>query len=135
MSLQEFLNSNPVDNLTAEVPVSKRFTDKDGKLMLFKIKPMTEREHNELSKQCTTTKSRGKTEFDTRKFNSAMVIGNTVYPDFKDAASINAVGVKTPEQYLGKVLLSGEIAKLVEEIMKLSGFDTSMEELVEEAKN
>ncbi|MFJ2042247.1 XkdN-like protein [Paenibacillus taichungensis] len=135
MSLQEFLNSNPVDNLTAEVPVSKRFTDKEGNLMLFKIKPMTEREHNELSKKCTTIKSRGKTEFDTRKFNSSMVIENTVYPDFKDAESIKAVEVSTPEQYLGKVLLSGEIAKLVEEIMKLSGFDTSMEELVEEAKN
>lgn len=135
MDLQEFLNANPVDNLTAEVPVSKRFTDKDGNLMLFKIKPMTEREHNELSRKCTTIKSRGKTEFDTRKFNSSMVIDNTVYPDFKDAESIKALGVSTPEQYLGKVLLSGEIAKLVEEIMKLSGFDTSMEELVDEAKN
>lgn len=135
MSLQEFLNSNPVDNITAEVPVSKRFTDKEGKLMLFKIKPMDEKEHNELSKKCTTIKSRGKTEFDSRKFNSSMVIENTLYPDFKDAASIKAVGVKTPEEYLRKVLLSGEVTKLVEEIMALSGFDNSMEDLVTEAKN
>ncbi|MCM3131903.1 XkdN-like protein [Paenibacillus polysaccharolyticus] len=135
MSLQEFLNNNPVDNITAEVAVSKRFTDKDGKLMLFKIKPMTEREHNELAKKSTTVKSRGKTEIDTRKFNASVVIDNTIYPNFKDAESIKAMGVTSPEQYLGKVLLSGEVAKLVDEISKLSGFDTSMEDLVEEAKN
>lgn len=135
MSLQDFLNSHLVDGLTEEVAVSNRFKDKEGNLMLFKIKAMDQAGYNNLQEKCTTVKSRGKTHFDNRKFSTSMVIENTIYPDFKDAASLKAVGVQTPEQYLAKVMLPGEVTKLVEEITKLSGFDVGMDDLVEEAKN
>lgn len=137
-ALQEFLNTNPVDNLTAEVPISNRFTDKDGKLLKFKIKAMTNDEFEEIRKSSTKVdmrKGKRSVDFNSKKFNQQLVINHTIDPDFKNAESIKKVGCATPDQYLNKVLLSGEIAELAQRIQDLSGFETDMEDLVEEAKN
>jgi len=135
MSLQEFLNSNPVDNLTDDVVVSPRFKGADGTVLTFKIKAMTSAEFNELQKACTTVRKGRKIEFDSQRFNLRSVINHTVVPDFKDAASIQKLGCRTPEEYVQKVLLAGEVATLANKISALSGFDVEMDELVEEAKN
>lgn len=134
-SLQDFLNANPVEGLTDEVVVSSRFKDKNGNLMKFKIKAMSNHTFNDLRKRHTKMLKRGKVEFDSTGFNNSVVIEHTIDPDFKDAASIQQLGCATPEDYLNKVLLPGEIVTLSEKIQGLSGFDVDMEDLVEEAKN
>jgi hypothetical protein len=134
-TLQEFLNSHPVDNLTDEVVVSPRFKDKDGNILKFKIKAMTNKTFDDLRKRYTRVGKGRKVDFDAQGFNMAVVIEHTLDPDFKDADSIKKLGCTTPEEYLNKVLLSGEIATLVNKIQELSGFDIDMEALVEEAKN
>jgi len=135
MSLQDFLNDNPVDNLTEEIVVSPRFRDKEGNLLKFTIKAMTSQEFEEIRKSATQIRKGRKVEFDAQKFNLRIVINHTVVPDFKDAESIKKMGCRTPEDYVNKVLLSGEITTLMQKIQELSGFDVDMEELVEEAKN
>lgn len=134
-SLQEFLNANPIDDITDEVVVSKRFKDADGNLLKFKIKPMTNQTFDDLRKRFTRIGKGRKVEFDAQGFNNAVVIEHTIEPNFKDADSIEKLGCSTPEEYLGKVLLAGEITTLVQKIQELSGFDVDMESLVEEAKN
>ncbi|MEK5235466.1 XkdN-like protein [Paenibacillus sp. FSL L8-0470] len=135
MNLQDFLNANPVDGLTEEVAVSPRFKDKDGKPLLFKIKAMTDAEFNDLRKGCTNVRKGQKIEFDSGRFNLQTVIRNTMEPNFKDAASIKSLGCNTPDEYVQKVLLAGEVATLAQRISELSGFDVDMSDLVEEAKN
>ncbi|QTH44965.1 XkdN-like protein [Cohnella sp. LGH] len=135
MSLQDFLNANPVDNLTEEVAVSPRFKGKDGTLLKFKIKAMSNQEFEEVRKSATTPRKGGKVDFDSQKFNLKVVINHTVNPDFRHAESIKKLGCRTPEEYVQKVLLAGEIAELTKKISELSGFDVEMEDLVEEAKN
>ena len=78
---------------------------------------------------------KGKVDFNTQQFNNTLVIEHTIEPSFKDAESLKKVGAINLENYLNKVLLSGEIATLAEEIQKLSGFNVEMDSLVEEAKN
>ena len=133
--LQDFLNANPIDNLTDEVVVSARFRDKDGKPLKFKIKAMTSREFDDIRRRCTEVKKGRKLEFDAQKFNLEVIIHHTIEPDFKNAESIKKLGCTTPEEYLNKVLLAGEMAELANQIQKLSGFDVDMNDLVEEAKN
>lgn len=133
-TLQEFLNANPVDNLTTDVEVSDRFKDSEGKVLKFKIKAMDDTTFNDIRKRCTTTKGR-KVEFDVGAFNRAIIIQHTLEPDFKDAESIKQLNCQTPEQYLQKVLLAGEIVELATKIQEFSGFDVDMESLVEEVKN
>src|SRR5690625_5143706 len=137
MSLQEFLNANPIDNLTDEVAISDRFKDKEGKLLKFKIKAMNSDEFEDLRKKSMKVSAgkRRTVELDLKQFNNSIVIGFTLEPNFKDAESIKKIGCMTPEQYLDKVLLPGEIAELSNQIQQLSGFNKDMDELVDEAKN
>lgn len=134
-TLQEFLNAHPIDGLTDEVIVSPRFKDKEGNILKFKIKAMTNETFNDLRKRYTRIGKGRKVEFDSVGFNNAVVIEHTLDPNFKDAESLKKLGCATPEEYLSRVLLPGEIAALAQKISELSGFDVEMEELVEEAKN
>lgn len=135
-SLQEFLNSNPVEGITKEVAISDRLKDENGNFFKFKIKAMTNDEYNEAVKKANKINGDdGKIEFNSKLYMDMVVINNTLEPNFKDAESIKKLGLATPEQYLGKVMLAGEIAALAKEINKLSGFNKNMDALIEEAKN
>jgi len=102
---------------------------------MFKIKAMTNQTFDDLRRRYTRIGKGRKIDFDSAGFNNAVVIEHTIDPNFKDAASIQKLGCRTPEEYLNRVLLPGEIATLAQKISELSGFDVEMEELVEEAKN
>lgn len=133
--IMDFLMENTVENLTDEVIVSDRFKDENGELLKFTIKAVPPEEFSALQKQCTVTKKKGKVEFDSKKFNEQIAINYTIDPNFRDAESIKKMGVMTPEQFLNKVMLAGELSTLVESISNLSGFDQDIDELREEAKN
>lgn len=135
MNLQDFLIANPVDNLTEEVVISPRFVDEKGNPLKFTIKAMTPIEFEDIRKKAMQIKKGKKVEFDNQLFNLSIAINNTVNPDFKNAESIQKLGVKTPEEYIQRVLLAGELTTLVEKINKLSGFDVDINELVDEVKN
>lgn len=133
--LMNFLIENSVEELIEEVPVGERFKDNEGNLLKFKIKAVPSDEFATLQKQCTATRKKGKVEFDSKKFNEQIAINYTIDPNFRDAEAIKKLGVLTPEQFLNKTLLAGELTALVEAISKLSGFDQDIDELREEAKN
>lgn len=137
--LQEFLNAHPVRGLTAEVAISDRFRDENGDLLKFKIGVMTSAQFEAYRKQAMTMKvdmgsGQQRLDMDLDRFNKLIVINHTLDPNFKDAASIQALGCQTPEEYIDAVLLPGELAQLSQEIQRLSGFKP-MNELVKEAKN
>lgn len=137
MRLQEFLNST-LANLEEEVAISKRLVDPETKeLYKFKIRTLTDREYEDARTQATTLpkKKKDNVKFNNSLFNEKVILAGTIYPNFKDAESIKAVGCMTPEDYLHKVLLPGEISDLANAITKLSGFDNDMEDLIENAKN
>ena len=134
--LQKFLNANPVAGMTKEVVVSDRFRDEEGNLLKFTIRSISPSEFEEIRKKALSLKKGGKEiEFDTGKFNMALVINCTVDPNFKDAESIKQLGCATPEQYVNKVLLAEEVEELAQQIRAFSGFDKDLDELVKEAKN
>lgn len=138
MNLQEFLNGNDVSNIQDEVVISNRLKNPEtGELYKFKIRALTEKEYEAARSEAMTLpkKKKDRVKFDNSLFNEKVIIAGTIYPNFKDADSINKLGCLTPEQYLHKVLLPGEISDLSGAITKLSGFDTDAEELIEEAKN
>jgi len=135
-SLMEFLIDNPVDNITADVFVSNRFTDsKTGEILKFKIKAMTGDEFSTYQRISVNLSKNKIKEFDSKKFNELVVLNNTIEPNFRDAASITKAGCQTSEQFMYKAILAGEIATLAEHISKLSGFDIDINEAKEEAKN
>jgi hypothetical protein len=136
MNLQQFLNENTVDNVTAEVIISPRFKDENGEPLKFKIRAITGEDHKNYVNECMKLNAKTKQMyFDNKKFYELVIINATIEPNFKDATSIKQLNCVTPERYLYKVLLAGEIETLAQEISALSGFDVGMDELRAEAKN
>lgn len=131
--LQEFLNTNQISDVTEEVIVSERIKDDKGNMLKFKIRALNETELEEVNKFSFKSGKRGKVDFNVNKYNRLIVVKGTLDPNFEDAKSIKQVGCITPEDYIKKVLLPGEIATLSEQIQQLSGFK-DLEELIEEAK-
>lgn len=137
--LKDFLLENAdVISKEVEVPVSPRFKDKDGNLLKFKIRPMSGDEFGKYQKQCTTLNVMGKkkeTSFDSGKFNVLCIVNHCLDPNFKEAELLKGLAVQTPEQAVSKVLLAGEIVELGNQISRISGFDTDINEEIENAKN
>lgn len=134
MNLTTFLLENQVDGITEKVVIGSRFKSEDG-LLKFEIKPISSSEFSELQKRCTKIGKKGKTDFDSKKFNETLVINNTIEPNFRDAKFISDAKCVSPEEVLNKVLLAGEVIELSSQIQKISGFDQELDELRDEAKN
>lgn len=138
MNLQEFLNKNSTIDIKCEVAISNRLKNPEtGELYKFQIRALTDREWENARSEATTLpkKSKERSKFNQSLFNEKVVISATVYPNFKDSESISATGCITPEQYLHKVLLPGEIAELAVKISEISGFTEDLDDLTDEAKN
>lgn len=128
--LSDFLSENLVDGLESEVVISKRIP------FPFKIKAISGDAYALYKKNAITLNAKTKqATFDTKKMTESIIINHTVDPDFRQAEDIEKAGCKTPEQYLYKTLLAGEIDTLFEKIQELSGLNIDINEAVEEAKN
>ena len=64
-----------------------------------------------------------------------MAAACTVYPDLTDAELQNSYGVMGEDALLKEILNIGEYNNYLSKVQEVNGFDTSMDELVEEAKN
>ena len=74
-------------------------------------------------------------EIDTDKYIGKMCVACTVYPDLNNAELQDSYGVKTADALLKKMLKSGEYTEYKNKVMEINGFDMSMDDLVDEAKN
>ena len=131
--LSAFLN--PVKPEEKEVYISDRFRDEDGNVVPFRIRPLTQEENDALVRKARRTKTvKGVTQeyVDSSILSGATVLAATVEPDFSSKELCEAYGVLDPSMVPGKMLLSGEYAKLMQEITDLSGFNINVED---EAKN
>lgn len=132
-SLSAFLHPEKTGN--KEVIVSDRFRE-NGKVVPFVIRPLTQEENAALLKQYRKVDKNSGTEiFNRIGYNQAMVAAAVVEPDLNSAELQKAWGVLGPERVLTTMLYVGEYSKLMEEVQKLSGLDTDINDEIEEAKN
>lgn len=123
-----------------KVPISARFKDKEGKLIPFVFKPIsTERvdEIEKMSMKNIVRKNRvvGK-EVDQARFMARIAVETTVYPDFKSAELRKAYKTEDPVEVAKKVLhVAGEYAEWISKSAEVNGFDDSIDDLEEIAKN
>lgn len=115
-----------------EIVISKRFLDEDGSPIPFKIRALTQEENDVITKQATRRwKENGQSmeRLDSVDFTRRMVVAATVEPDFSSKELCDGCGVMDPLLVPGKLLLSGEYARLVKEITALSGFSDEEEDV------
>lgn len=140
-SLAAFMAQNAVKAEVIEAAVSKRFLDVDGKPVKWKLGAITSEEDESLRKSCTyKTQVTGKKDqftmdFDNNRYIGVLAAKCVVYPDLNDVGLQDSYSVKSGDSLLKTMLLPGEYAKLVEKVQEINGYDRSMDEVVEEAKN
>ena len=119
---------------------SKRFGTKD-KPVEWELKPIDSDLDEALRKDCTKRvpipgkRGQYNQETDTDKYIARMCVACIVYPDLNNAELQDSYGVKGADALLRKMLLPGEYTELKAKVMEINGYDMSMEDLVDEAKN
>lgn len=135
-----FMAGNAQKAETVKYVASKRFGTKN-KPVEWELKAIDSDMDELIRKECTkkvpVAGKRGQytQETDTDKYIAKMCAACTVYPDLNDAALQDSYGVKSADALLRKMLLPGEYTEYKAKVMEVNGYDMSMEELVEEAKN
>lgn len=135
-----FMAGNVAKDENVKYVASKRFTAK-GKPVEWELKAIDSDLDEALRKECTKkvpiAGKRGQfnQETDTDKYIGKMCVACVVYPDLNNAELQDSYGVKSADALLKKMLLPGEYTELKAKVMEVNGYDMSMEELVEEAKN
>ncbi|MCR8844056.1 hypothetical protein NQ117_10200 [Paenibacillus sp. SC116] len=132
--LQDFLMNNDVlAEVQTEVSI-KPFP------FPFVMKSITEAENKEIRKSCQKATFNKRThqkdvETDADLYANRLLIACCVEPNFKDAALQKKFGVLGAEALIDKLFNPGQYAELVQRVQQLNGFETDINELVEEAKN
>ena len=133
--LSLFFADNVAADMTEDVVISNRFKDQEGQPVKWKLRAITEEINAEIKKACTKKDKKGRIEFDNNEYLTKVAVEGTVFPNLKDAELQKSYGVVGANTLLKKMLLAGEFSLLAEKISDLSGFNLSLQDQVEEAKN
>ena len=135
-----FMAGNVTKDEVVKYVASKRFAVK-GKPVEWELKAVNSDLDEVIRKECTKkvpiAGKRGQftQETDTDKYIAKLCVACTVYHNLNDAALQDSYGVKSGDELLKKMLLPGEYTEYKAKVMEVNGYDMSMEELVDEAKN
>jgi len=135
-----FMAGNVDKSESVKYVASKRFAV-DGKPVEWEIKAIDSDLDEALRKECTKKVpipgKRGQytQETDSDKYIGKMCVACTVYPNLNDAELQDSYGVKSADALLKKMLLPGEYIEYKAKVMEVNGYDMSMDELVDDAKN
>jgi len=141
-NLSLFLKKNKIQKENTTYPATKSLLDENGKPLDWEIKPLTTKENENIRESCMIeVPVRGKPNMFRPKLNTSLYLAKTMvasiaFPNLYDAELQDSYGVKTPEELLKEMIDDpGEYNEFAAFIQQFNGFDTTMEEKVDEAKN
>lgn len=141
-NLNRFLKANKITKGNTTYAATASLTDEKGKPLLWTIKPLTTRENDKLRDECTIqAKVAGKPnltqpKLDISKFIAKMIATSVVEPNLYDKELQDSYGVMTPEDLIKEMIDNpGEYNNFAEFIQEYNGFNETLDEKVEEAKN
>lgn len=138
MNLNTFLN--PIKEENIKYIASNRFVE-DGKPVEWELKALGSAEAEQLKRKCmvkvavTGKKGQFTQEFDGLKYTGLLAAACTINPNLNNAELQNAYGVMGPDELLKKMLNVGEYDAYLSKVQEINGFNNSVEDLVDEAKN
>ena len=141
-NLNRFLKNNKIKKENTTFPATKSLLDEEGNPLQWVIRPLTTKESEDIRDTCTKdVPVVGKPNMFRPKLNMSQYLAKTlvtciVEPNLYNAELQDSYGVKTPEDLLKEMIDDpGEYNEFVAFVQKFNGFNTTMEDKVEEAKN
>lgn len=140
--LSRFLKKNKKLKENVQYAVTKSLTDEKGQPLLWEIRPLTSKETNKLTDECTFQEQvPGKPNVFRNKINSTkllqkMMVASVVFPNLNDKDLQDSYRVMTPEELITEMVDDpGEYNNFGKYLNELNGFNEGINEKVEEAKN
>lgn len=140
--LSRFLKKNKKLKENVQYAVTKSLTDEKGQPLLWEIRPLTSKETNRLTDECTFQEQvPGKPNVFRNKINSTkllqkMMVASVVFPNLNNKDLQDSYGVMTPEELITEMVDDpGEYNNFGKYLNELNGFNEGINEKVEEAKN
>ncbi len=138
----QFMKANKAARPNERHPVTKSLCDENGKPLEWEFRHITSKENEELRDSCTKdVPVTGKPNVFRPKVNYSLytkqlIAKSVVMPDLLDAELQDSYGVSKPEDLLlAMVDDPGEYNDLAAWVQQFQGFNVSLEDEVEEAKN
>lgn len=140
-NLSAFLAGNAIKVENIKYVASNRFLDENKKPTEWELCCITSEDDEALRKSCTRQvqvpgkKNMYTPETDYTRYITKLVVRCVVFPNLNDKELQDSYKVMGAEQLVRTMLLPGEYADLAEKVQKVNGFEISMEDKVDEAKN
>lgn len=141
MSLSAFLAENALPMESTRFIASPRFRDKDGTPAAWELRAVSGTEDEALRKACAKQvpvagrKGQYRRETDYELYLGKLAAACTVTPNLNDKSLQDSYGALGADALLKAMLTSGEYAAYLAKVQEVCGFDVSLQDEVDEAKN
>lgn len=141
-NFNQFMKKNKKVKGNEEYAPTKSMLGSDGKPLRWEFRHLTSKQNDELRDRCsidvqiTGKPNMFRQKLQTNEYMVNMIVESTVVPNLYDAELQNSYGVKTPQDLVYEMVDNpGEYAELVEWIQKFNGFDETIKDKADQAKN
>ena len=141
-NFSRFMKQNKIAKENTTFAATKSLVDENGKPLEWTIKPLNTSENENIRESCmmdvpvTGKPNMFRPKLNTSKYIAKMCAASVVEPNLYDKDLQDSYGVMTPEDLLKEMIDDpGEYNDFVAFIQDFNGFNTTLEDKVEEAKN
>lgn len=138
----QFMKANKKEKKNGFYAPTASLLGSDGTPLKWEFRHIASKENESLRDSCTSeVQITGKPnlfrpKLDTSRYLTEMICASTVVPDLYDKELQDSYNVKTPEDLVfAMVDDAGEYAELCAWMQKFQGFNKTLDDKVEEAKN
>lgn len=139
---ERFLKKNKIKRENVFYAASKSLTDENSKPLMWTIRPISTKENEQIRDECMEdVPIEGKPwsyrpKLELRKYMARLLAASVVEPNLYDKELQDSYGVMTPEALIMEMLDNpAEYQAFVDFVQRFNGFEGSLEEKIEEAKN
>ena len=140
--LKYFLKENKKERETTEYAATKTLCDEKGEPVKWTIKAISTAENNAIRDDCMyEIPVKGKpnmfrAKLNTSKYIALMLSKSVVFPNLNDTQLQDSYGVCSPEDLVKAMVdIPAEYDAFAQFVQQFNGFDVSLSDKVEEAKN
>ena len=141
-NFSRFMKTNKATKENTTFAATKSLTDEKGNPLEWVIKPLTTKENEKIRDDCmvdvpvTGKPNMFRPKLNTSKYIAKMLCACIVEPNLYDKELQDSYGVMTPEELLKEMVDDpGEYQAFVGFVQDFNGFNTTLDDKVEEAKN
>ena len=142
MSFSQFMKGNKIKKENTTFPATKSLVDDKGNPLEWTIKPLNTKENENIRDNCmievqvTGKPGMFRPKLDTSKYIAKMICACVVEPNLYDKELQDSYGVMTPEDLIKEMIDDpGEYQAFASFIQDFNGFNTTLNDKIEEAKN